>query len=191
MKILGDVTFKLIVLVFILGGTLSYSIYIKKGYKTFEEGSLTPILKSLPDIAFLDNLSKKQIHLKEKILKEKKGSLVHFWGTWCGPCEEELPSFINLSKEMKESGQKFYLIAVNDNKKDLRKFLKRFKKLPENVKVLLDNSGKLMNSFGVVKVPETFVFDEKGKSLKKFSDLKTDYPYYLHTINQLFKNSTI
>jgi len=192
MKFLGNVTFKLLILIFILSGTLSYSIYIKKNYQVLEAESLTPILKSIPEVGFHDLLSQKNVNLKDQTLITKKGSFVHFWGTWCSPCEEELPSFIELGKKFEGAGQKFFLIAVNDSKKELKKFLKRFKGLPSNMKVLLDNSGKLMSSFGVVKVPETFVFDKNGQSLKKFSGPQNwEYPYYLQSINDLFRKSLL
>lgn len=190
MKFTGNVSFKLFVFIFILSGTLSYSYYLKKNLSGLEQQSLKPILKSIPDIEIVDNLTKKKLNLKRESFKSKNGSLVHFWGTWCGPCEEELPSFIELSKKFQKSGEIFFLVAVNDNKSDLKKFLKRFKTLPKNIKILLDNSGVLMDSFGVVKVPETFVFDKKGRSLKKFSGPQDwSYSYYLTTINNLFRDS--
>ena len=70
----------------------------------------------------------------------------------------------------------------------LKKFFKRFKSLPKNIQIALDNSGQTMNSFGVVKVPETFVINQKGQTLKKFSGPQEwNYPYY----NTLLKNILI
>tara|TARA_Y100001958_G_C21156995_1_gene491804 strand:- start:365 stop:937 length:573 start_codon:yes stop_codon:yes gene_type:complete len=190
MKFTGNVTFKLLIFIFILSGTLSYSFYLKKSFSNLEEHNLKPILKIIPDIEIVDSLTKKKINLKKESIENQNGSFVHFWGTWCGPCEEELPSFIELSKKFQKSGETFFLVAVNDNKKDLKKFLKRFKSLPTNIKILLDNSGTLMSSFGVVKVPETFIFDNKGRSLKKFSGPQDwSYSYYFKTINDLFRDS--
>ena len=98
--------------------------------------------------------------------------------------------FPEIGWKFQKSGETFFLVAVNDNKKDLKKFLKRFKSLPTNIKILLDNSGTLMSSFGVVKVPETFIFDNKGRSLKKFSGPQDwSYSYYFKTINDLFRDS--
>ena len=190
MKVMGSVSFKLIILFLILSGTLSYSVYLKKTYSKLEDQALKPVLKNIPDIEIVDNLTEKKFNLKKESSKSNSGTFVHFWGTWCGPCEEELPSFIELSKKFQKSGDIFFLVAVNDNKKDLKKFFKRFKSLPKNIKILLDNSGVLMNSFGVVKVPETFVFDKNGRSLKKFSGPQDwSYSYYLKTINNLFRET--
>ena len=192
MNFTGNVKFKISFFIFILCGTLSYSMLLKKSYSDLEELSIKPILKSIPDLEVLDGLSKQKFNLKTEAIKTKNGSFVHFWGTWCGPCEEELPSFIELSKKFQESGETFYLVAVNDSIIELKKFLKRFKSLPKNVKILLDNSGALMSSYGVAKVPETFVFDAKGQSLKKFSGPQDwKFSYYFSTINNLFRDSNL
>jgi thiol-disulfide isomerase/thioredoxin len=37
--------------------------------------------------------------------------LVNYWATWCKPCVEELPDFLELEKQMKE--QKFKMILVS------------------------------------------------------------------------------
>jgi thiol-disulfide isomerase/thioredoxin len=37
--------------------------------------------------------------------------LVNYWATWCKPCVEELPDFIELEKQMKD--QKFKMILVS------------------------------------------------------------------------------
>ena len=39
-------------------------------------------------------------------LNELKGKVVllNFWGTWCGPCRQEIPAFINLTEKYKKDG---------------------------------------------------------------------------------------
>ncbi len=48
-------------------------------------------------------------------LENYKGEvvLVNFWGTWCPPCVEELPSLQSLESELKSLG--FTVLAVNVN----------------------------------------------------------------------------
>jgi hypothetical protein len=40
--------------------------------------------------------------------------------------------------------------------------------LPKNVTVVMDNENKVMDLFGTLKVPETFLFDATGKHINKF-----------------------
>ena len=172
---------KLTFFLFLITSTLLYSYHVRRKFVVLEGHENTPILKSIPEIKFLDSFNNADFSFD---LNSQKpiGSVVHFWGTWCGPCETELPSFISLANEFEESNLKFYLIAVNDEKLKLKKFLKRFKTFPKNIQIVLDNSGQAMASFGVVKVPETFVFNESGQTLKKFSGPQEwNFPYY-HTL---------
>lgn len=39
--------------------------------------------------------------------------LVNFFATWCKPCVEELPYFLELHEEYKEEGMKFILISLD------------------------------------------------------------------------------
>ncbi len=48
-----------------------------------------------------------------------KAILIHFWATWCGPCETELPDLLNFINE--QNGDVAYLIvAINDEVPKLR-----------------------------------------------------------------------
>ena len=69
MKFTGNVTFKLITFIFILSGTLSYSILPKEKLLYLEEHNLKPILKSIPDIDIVDSLTKQTVNLKKNLLK--------------------------------------------------------------------------------------------------------------------------
>ena len=58
--------------------------------------------------------------------------------------------------------------------------------MPENVKVVHDQEGKSMPIFGTVKVPETYLFDPKGKNLNKFVGPQDwGHPNYLSRIKLL------
>jgi thiol-disulfide isomerase/thioredoxin len=117
--------------------------------------------------------------------------LVHFWGTWCAPCEAELPEFISFASSLKSRGVKALLLAVNDEDKKILKFMKRFGQLPENIFLVHDKGGGSMLKFGTVKVPETYLFSKNGKNLNKFigpqdwkhSSYKKRMDFYLSSLN--------
>jgi len=124
------------------------------------------LLAGLPDIGF-ENFATKQV----ENLRDEKGNIlfVHFWATWCGPCEKEFPHLINLMQKMKGQPVKFMLVAVNDKEKDIKKFLKRFKSFNIENSIYIDNDNLHKDKFNTVRLPETYPFNDKGNVLNKFA----------------------
>ena len=150
-----------------MGLTLAYSLFEKKQFSSMVNvGDADPILQSMPNFELDLVLEDKKITLND--FKDAKATFVHFWGTWCAPCEHEFPDFLKFAKKFEKDNVKFLLLAVNDDNKKIKKFLKRFKNLPTNVIIAHDKSGASMTLFGTVKVPETYLFDSSFRNLKKF-----------------------
>jgi len=157
---------KISIIVLIIGLTLFYSYWQRKSF----ESSLKVTefsLNRLPDASYL-NLDNTPYTISKN---QSKVIVVHFWATWCGPCEAELPELIALIKRYENNDKiSFYLVAVND---DLIKVKKHLKTLvypqPPLVEFLLDNSGLHQMKFGTTKVPETYVFSGDLRLLKKYS----------------------
>src|SRR3972149_9654471 len=95
---------------------------------------------------------------KKVSLKDLKGKVVvlNFWATWCPPCKEEMPSFSKLDLIFGKKG--LSVVAINDyeNKKKAVNFAKK-----NNYKftVLIDESGKVSESFRASVLPTTFIID--------------------------------
>jgi thiol-disulfide isomerase/thioredoxin len=100
---------------------------------------------------------------------------VNFWATWCPPCVEEMPSMLQLGKELaaKYPG-KFQMVAVSgDDEWGAVKayFSKNFGGMPKAVTVYRDADTSAAKAYYCaargycpdVKFPETYVVDPKGK----------------------------
>jgi len=147
--------------------TFSYALYEKnKYYGATDSAAQEPTLKKLPEFNTLDVASGSVVRSYD-YLKGNRGLFVHIWGTWCAPCEKEMPEFLKYAQSVEGKGIKFLLVAVNDEEMKIKKFMSRFV-LPKNVLVVLDKENKVMDSFGTLKVPETFLFDSTGKHINKF-----------------------
>jgi thiol-disulfide isomerase/thioredoxin len=48
-------------------------------------------------------------------LSEHRGKVIvlNIWGTWCGPCINEIPGFIDLQNEFKDKGVEFVGISID------------------------------------------------------------------------------
>lgn len=97
-----------------------------------------------------------------------KTIIFNFWASWCAPCIEEVPSLIKLIKEDKNIV--IFAVSGDQSEEDIRAFLKSFPEFNKQPIYLIWNGAKpLMDSFGVDKLPESFIFDKNGKMVKKIS----------------------
>lgn len=153
---------------FVLLTVILYSIYLKKGLdsSSSESGfSDSVVIRNMPTFEVYDLEGKK---ISSSVLLNQNGSYVHIWGTWCGPCESEFGVLLDFAAGLENKNVKFYLIAVNDEKNKILKFISKYKKIPNNVSILIDQDNQVMDKFGTFKVPETFLFDSKGVGRNKY-----------------------
>jgi peroxiredoxin len=78
----------------------------------------SPIIgKTRPEFAMMD------IEGKIRNIKDWDGQIVllNFWATWCPPCLEEIPGFIEVQRELDNRGFQIIGVAV-DNEEDVREF---------------------------------------------------------------------
>ena len=114
-----------------------------------------------PDFT-LPNLAGEQLRLADL---RGKVVLVHFWGTFCPPCRQELPSLAALNQVMAGKPLQLLAIAVDPGGKvEVEAFLK---KAGVTLPALLDPQGSVARRYGTTGVPETFIIDQKGVIVKK------------------------
>jgi len=158
---------KIFVVVVIICSTLLYSRYQKNKYIRLSADNAAPILTKLPNLN-LEIINGKGVINTSALLGKTQGVFAHLWGTWCAPCEAELPEFIKFAEKFKDKNVTFLLIAVNDDAKKIKKFIKRFGKLSPHIKFVLDSENQAMDQFGSGKVPETYVFEGSGIFMERF-----------------------
>jgi len=102
--------------------------------------------------------------------------LLTFWGTWCGPCRQEIPDFIKLYDEFNNEGLEIVGIAIQSGgAESIKKFSDYYK---INYPVLTDIEGnesyKAFSDFGTISgvgtraVPTTFLIDRAGYIVKTY-----------------------
>ncbi|HEY4552538.1 MAG TPA: thiol-disulfide oxidoreductase ResA [Bacillaceae bacterium] len=89
-----------------------------------------------------------------------KGVFLNFWGTWCKPCEKEMPYMNNQYKAFE--GQDVEILAVNLDTQDL--LVKKFvDKHGLTFPILRDKTKDVMDLYGVYYLPATILVDPEGK----------------------------
>jgi cytochrome c biogenesis protein CcmG/thiol:disulfide interchange protein DsbE len=103
---------------------------------------------------------------KTVVLSQLRGKpvVLNFWATWCPPCVEEMPSLVQLQKQL---GNKVTILAVSEDADDAA-----YKQFVHDHGVDLltvrDTRQSTNEIYGTFKFPETFVIDSDGKIIRKF-----------------------
>ncbi len=101
---------------------------------------------------------------EQRSLSEWQGKIIvlNFWATWCGPCREEIPAFVELQEQYLHDGLQFVGIALQEAD-EIRDFLKEFNvNYPSLVGAdeVIQIAKKLGNDIGAL--PYTVIIDRNG-----------------------------
>jgi peroxiredoxin len=101
--------------------------------------------------------------------------LVNFWATWCGPCEAEIPWFIEFEKKYKDQGFAVLGVSMDDDGwKSVRPYVASHK---INYRIMI-GSEVVSQQFGEIEsLPTSFVLDREGRIASNHVGLvdKVDY----------------
>jgi cytochrome c biogenesis protein CcmG, thiol:disulfide interchange protein DsbE len=89
----------------------------------------------------------------------KGPAVVNFWGSWCGPCREEIPYFVDLANSLPDG---LVLIGVDREEKSAEAAEKFIKDFGINYPQLTDPTG-LSKSLVGLSVPVTIFINENGE----------------------------
>jgi cytochrome c biogenesis protein CcmG, thiol:disulfide interchange protein DsbE len=100
------------------------------------------------------------------VLSQLRGKpvLLNFWATWCPPCVEEMPSLVQLHKQL---GDKVTILAVSEDADDgaYQQFVRDHR---VDLLTVRDAKRDTNEVYGTFKFPETYVLDREGKIVRKF-----------------------
>jgi len=110
----------------------------------------------------------KEFIMKEVISLDKyKGKFlfIDFWGTWCGPCVNEIPNIKTAYEKFDKSKIEFLGIVGGDNATSLKKFIEKEKILwPQ---ILSDETNKIVEAYRIAGYPTSFLINPEGIIIAK------------------------
>src|SRR5207248_1018060 len=113
--------------------------------------------KQAPDFALKD-ANGKVVHLSDY---KGKIVLLDFWATWCGPCQIEIPWFIEFQRKNKDRGFEVLGVSMDDDGWDAVKPFMTEKKI--NYRIVLGDEKTSDQYGGVEALPTTFIIDREGR----------------------------
>ena len=86
--------------------------------------------------------------------------LLDFWATWCDPCREEIPHFVELQSKYRNQGLQIVGVSMDDGPEPVRDFYQHFN---INYPVVMGNAkiGELYG--GVLGLPIAFLVRRDGR----------------------------
>lgn len=95
-------------------------------------------------------------------LKDHLGEVVvlNFWGSWCAPCEEELPALQRVWEHYADQEVQLVGIAMDDT---IESVLTMAKSNAVTYPLIVERDGEISSAYGIRAVPETVIVDQEGK----------------------------
>ncbi len=137
------------------------------------------------ETALAPNFTLKTLDDQEITLSKLKGKVVllDFWATWCGPCRESIPHFVQLYKTYRQSGLE--VVGMNVDRGDVDT-VRRFVKSMDIPYPIIIASDELERNYGITGLPTTILIDKEGKIRQKFMGFTSEISKQMTaTVNDL------
>jgi len=113
--------------------------------------------KAAPDFT-LNDASGKPVTLSAL---RGKVVLLNFWATWCGPCQIEIPWFVEMAQANRDAGLEVVGVSMDDDGwQSVRPYIQS-RKVSYTVLSGNQDIARLFN--GVQSLPATFIIDRSGR----------------------------
>ena len=127
-----------------------YANFTKEENKAVQKGDVAP------DFVAVD-LNGEQHKLSDY---KGQGVFLNFWGTWCKPCEKEMPYMDSQYEVYKDKGVQILAVSVGETELSVKNFSEKY---GLDLPVLIDKTEQIRDVYGVSPLPVTFLIDKDGK----------------------------
>jgi len=137
----------------------------------------------IPDLEYtqLDGKTARTSDLKGKVV------LLNFWATSCTTCVKEMPQIVATYQKYHLQGYETLAVAMSYDPPAYVVNFAESRKLPFTV--VIDNLGKMAQSFGDVKLtPTSILINKRGEVVKRYVG-EPDFPALHQLVEKLLKEA--
>ncbi|KMK76276.1 thiol-disulfide oxidoreductase ResA [Alkalihalobacillus pseudalcaliphilus] len=109
------------------------------------------------------------------------GVFLNFWGTYCPPCEREMPYMQEQYEVYKSQGVEILAVNVREGKLPVKRFVERY---GLTFPIPMDPNADVVRKYGVIPLPTTFLINAEGTVTQVITGLmsESDIQEYMESI---------
>ncbi|SDI56399.1 thiol-disulfide oxidoreductase ResA [Natribacillus halophilus] len=131
-------------------GYVFYTNFIQAEPAAVSEG------EQAPNFA-LENMDGERVELADY---EGQGVFLNFWGTFCPPCEDEMPYMEDQHQQYADEDVEILAVNVGESELTIDRFAERHQL---TFPLLKDENRDVLDQYGVGQLPATYLIDESGE----------------------------
>ena len=150
-------------LLLIMISAITYTLY----QHFFTEKNQVQVGDQAPDFV-LEDMEGNKVQLSDL---KGKGVFLNFWGTWCKPCEQEMPYMESRYIHYKNLDVEILAVNVGESGVAIESFVKKH---GLTFPVLKDKDQAVTEAYDITPIPTSFLIDKNGKVLKVITGSMTE-----------------
>ncbi|MGM9954718.1 MAG: thiol-disulfide oxidoreductase ResA [Peribacillus sp.] len=158
------------IILLLLGAALVFALYTnftKDKNDSLQKG------KEAPNFVLTDMAG------KEHKLSDYKGQgvFLNFWGTYCKPCEYEMPYMESQYQTYKDQGVEILAVNVGESEYSVNNYAAKHSL---TFPIMIDKGREVENAYRVDILPVTFLIDKEGKVIDIITGALTEESIQKH-----------
>ncbi|MCM3444482.1 thiol-disulfide oxidoreductase ResA (plasmid) [Metabacillus halosaccharovorans] len=150
-------------LLLIMISAIAYTLY----QNFFTEKTRVQVGDQAPDFV-LENMEGNKVQLSDL---KGKGVFLNFWGTWCKPCEKEMPYMERQYNHFKNLGVETLAVNIAESDVAIESFVNKH---DLTFTILKDKDRAVTEAYDITPIPTTFLIDKSGKIVKVITGSMTE-----------------